>query len=231
MIYITLCIIPLEATSNEREGGAVSKILVNHKAEDAHHGGPTIVELDGTLLELPCVGLLVPAKVEGAIAEVAGELPRSSSVGGILHDEELEEANEGDHLEEALLGDGIGTEEGGDTVGVGVKGMAGVVDIAGKVDASAGGDLAEEGQLGDPAVLQLNVTELVKSLLIGARKKKERVVEACGDLDTHLGREVGGKGRRRLPDLSRRKCRGGRDKKRSDGKLVHDSLEYCDCLV
>ena len=45
----------LEATSNERKGGAVSEILVNHKDEDAHHGGSAIVELDGTLLELPCL--------------------------------------------------------------------------------------------------------------------------------------------------------------------------------
>ena len=139
--------IPLEATSNEREGGAVSKILVNHKAEDAHHGGPTIVELDGTLLELPCVGLLVPAKVEGAIAEVAGELPRSSSVGGILHDEELEEANEGDDLEETGLGDGAGAKYGGNAVGEGVEGVTAEVDVARKVDAVAGDDLAEEGLL------------------------------------------------------------------------------------
>ena len=120
---------------------------MNHEAEDAHHGGSAIVELDGTLLELPCVRLLVPAKVEGAVAEVAGELPRSGAVGGVLHDEELEEANEGDHLEQALLGDGIGAEEGGDSVGVGVKGMGGVIDVAGQVDAVAGDDLAKEGLL------------------------------------------------------------------------------------
>ena len=52
-----------------------------------------------------------------------------------------------DHLEQALLGDGIGAEEGGDSVGVGVKGMGGVIDVAGQVDASAGGDLAKEGLL------------------------------------------------------------------------------------
>ena len=109
--------------------------------------------------------------------------------------------------------------------------MGGVIDVAGQVDASAGGDLAEEGQLGDPAVLQFDVPELVESLLIGVRKKKERIVETGWDLGANLIREVGREGRRGLPDLSRRKCRGGRDKKRRDGKLVHDAVKYCDCLV
>ena len=127
------------------EGDA--ELLVNHEGEDAHHGGTALVELDGALVELGLLVEGVPAEVDSTVAEVADEVTGLGAVGGVLHDEGLEEANEGDHLEQALLGDGIGAEEGGDSVGVGVKGMGGVIDVAGQVDASAGGDLAKEGLL------------------------------------------------------------------------------------
>ena len=120
---LILYIIPLdlEATSNEREGGAVSEILVNHEAEDAHHGGSAIVELDGTLLELPCVRLLVPAKVEGAVAEVSLKLwlevvvrAGRGTVGG-LHEEEGEA-----HLSNNLTRKGIQCgKTGGDVLSAG----------------------------------------------------------------------------------------------------------------
>ena len=54
--------------------------VVNDEAEDAHLGGPALVELDGALLGLPLVGLLVPAKVE-AVAPVAAELGGAGAVG------------------------------------------------------------------------------------------------------------------------------------------------------
>jgi len=123
------------------------ELLVDHEAEDAHHGGTAVVELDGALAELGLLIKGVPAEVKGTVAEVTGEFTGLGTVGGVLHDEELEEANEGDDLEETGLGDGVGAKDGGDAVGEGVEGVTGVVDVARKVDAVAGDDLAEEGLL------------------------------------------------------------------------------------
>ena len=165
------------------------ELLVDHEAKDAHHGGTAVVELDGALGELGLLIEGVPAEVEGSVAEVTGEVTGLGTVGGVLHDEELEEANEGDDLEETGLGDGVGAEEGGDAVGEGVEGVSGRVDAARKVDAVAGDDLAEEGKLTDAAVLDLDVTEAVEALLVGILKKAEGVEEAKGGLDSELGLE------------------------------------------
>ena len=117
---------------------------MDHEAKDAHHGGTAVVELDGTLGKLGLLIEGIPAEVEGAVAEIAGEL---GLAGDILHDKELEDANEGDDLEKALLGDGVGAVDGGKTVGEGIEGVSGLVDAARKVDAVAGDDLAKEGLL------------------------------------------------------------------------------------
>ena len=156
---------------------------MDHEAKDAHHGGTAVVELDGTLGKLGLLIEGIPAEVEGAVAEIAGEL---GLAGDVLHDEELEDANEGDNLEEALLGDGVGAVDGGKTVGEGIEGITGGVDAARKVDAVAGDDLAEEGKLTDTAVLDLNVTEAVEALLVGILKEAEGVKETKGGLDTEL---------------------------------------------
>ena len=159
---------------------------MDHEAKDAHHGGTAVVELDGTLGKLGLLIEGIPAEVEGAVAEIAGEL---GLAGDVLHDEELKDANEGDDLEKAGLGDGAGSVDGRKTVGEGIEGVSGLVDAARKVDAVAGDDLAEEGKLTDAAVLDLDVTEAVEALLVGILKKAEGVEEAKGGLDSELGLE------------------------------------------
>ena len=47
---------------------------MDHEAKDAHHGGTAVVELDGTLGKLGLLIEGIPAEVEGAVAEIAGEL-------------------------------------------------------------------------------------------------------------------------------------------------------------
>lgn len=104
----------------------------------------------------------------------------------ILHDEKLKKANEKDDLSEAGLGDGVRAGDGGKTIGEGVEGVTGEVDVAGKVDASAGDDLAEEGKLGDTAVLELDVTKALEAGLVGIVEEAEGIVEAEGLLGTEL---------------------------------------------
>ena len=53
-------------------------LLVHHEAKDAHHGGTAVVELNGTLAELGVLREGIPAEVEGAVAEISGELSLAS---------------------------------------------------------------------------------------------------------------------------------------------------------
>mmetsp|Transcript_16822 Transcript_16822/g.33590 ORF Transcript_16822/g.33590 Transcript_16822/m.33590 type:complete len:115 (-) Transcript_16822:87-431(-) len=100
--------------TNNWEGA--SKLVVDGKAKDSHHGGTAIVELNGTLLVLLLVVEGVPAKIdtEGHVAEVTGEFTGASNV---THDEKLEPADEEDDLEEARAGDGIGAVKGIEAIG------------------------------------------------------------------------------------------------------------------
>ena len=124
------------------KGDGASELLVDHEAEDAHHGGTAVVELDGALGKLGLLIEGIPAVVEGTVAEITGELSLASDV---LHDTELEEANEEEDLDETSLGDGVGAEDGGETVGEGIEGVSSLVDGSVEVDAGTGDDLAEEG--------------------------------------------------------------------------------------
>jgi len=115
--------------------GLAVELLVDHHAEDAHHSGAAVVELNAPLERLRLRVEVVPSVVEGAIPEVSGELAGSVNV---LQDEELKESDEADDLGDAGGGDGVeGAEAGGD----GGEGGAGLVDGSGQVDAGAGGEL------------------------------------------------------------------------------------------
>ena len=127
------------------KGDGSSELFVDHEAKDAHLGGTAVVELDGTLGKLGLLGEGIPAEVEGAVAEVTGELGGS---GDVLHDGELEEADEEDDLDGGASGDGVGAVDGGPAVGEGVKGITGVVEVSGKVDSGTGDDVAEESLVG-----------------------------------------------------------------------------------
>ena len=132
------------------KGDGASELLVDHEAEDAHLGGTAVVELDGALLELGLLIEGIPAEVEGTVAEIAGELGGS---GDVLHDGELEEADEEDDLDGGTSGDGVGAGDGGPAVGEGVEGITGVVEVSGKVDSGTGDDVAEEGLIVERVVV------------------------------------------------------------------------------
>ena len=94
---------------------------MNHEAKDAHLRGSAIIQLNGALLLLPLVALAVPAKVEGAVAEVSLKLwlevvvrAGRGTVGG-LHEEEGEA-----HLSNNLTRKGIQSgKTGGDVLSAG----------------------------------------------------------------------------------------------------------------
>ena len=171
--------------TNNREVGC--ELLVDHKSKDTHHGGTAVVQLNGTLGKLGLLIEGVPAEVDGTVTEVTNEFVSGSL--NVLHDAKLKGTNEGKDLGKASLGDGIGAEEGGNTVGEGVKGMTGVVDVSRKVNSVTGHDLAKEGKLADTAVLDLDVTEAVEALLVGIIEQTKGIEEAKRGLGSKLALE------------------------------------------
>ena len=162
--------------SNDGKIGIISKrldLLVDHKSKDSEHGSTAVVQLNSTLLKLGLFIKVIPAEVNVSVTEVTNVLISSS--GNITHEGNLQPANEGDDLALSLEGDGIRSDQGGNTVGEGVEGVSSVVNVSGQVDSGTGDDLAEEGKLTDTAVLHLNVTEAVEALLVGILKKAEGI--------------------------------------------------------
>ena len=206
--------------ANDGKIGVISKrddLLVNHKSEDSHHSGTAVVKLDGTLLKLGLLIKVIPSEVNVSVTEVTNVLVSGS--GNITHEGALKNSNEGDDLNKSGGGDGVGAEEGSNTVGEGVEGVTGVVDGSGKVDSGAGHDLSKEGKLGNTSVLDLNITETVESLLGAvARKHTEGIEESKRRLGTKLileGTERGGD----LAGLGRGESGGAGDKGGNDGRL------------
>ncbi len=195
---------------------------MDHKSEDSHHGGTSVVQLNSTLGKLGLLIEGVPSKVEGTVTEVTWEITGFSTVGRVLHDGKLEQANEGNNLSESGAGDGIGSGDGSPSVGKTVEGVTSVVNVTRKVDAIAGDDLSQESKLSDTSVLDLNVSKAVEALLVGTIEQAEGVEESKGGLGTELvleGREGGGG----LANLSGGEG-SGRAGKSSEGNNLHHIL-------
>jgi hypothetical protein len=190
-----------------------SELLVNHKTKDTHHGGTSIVQLNGTLGELGLFIKGVPAEVKGAVTEVTNVLIASSL--NVLHDSKLKEANEGEDLEGSSYRNLEGASPALSDV---TEGGSGVVNVSRKTDSSTGGDLSKEGKLGDAAVLELDVTETVEALLVGIIEQSQRIEEAKRRLSTKLVLE-GVEGGGGLAGLGGGESGGRADKGSDDGRL------------
>mmetsp|Transcript_12001 Transcript_12001/g.15642 ORF Transcript_12001/g.15642 Transcript_12001/m.15642 type:complete len:224 (+) Transcript_12001:106-777(+) len=211
----------LDKVSNDGEVRVVAKgnnLLMDHESKDTHHGGTAVVELNGTLGELGLLIKVIPSEVNVSVTEVTNVLVSSSR--NITHEGALQPSDEGKDLDKSSSGDGVRSEEGGNTVGEGVEGVSGVVDGSRKVESSAGDNLSKEGKLSDTAVLDLDVSEAVESLLVSLIEESEGVEEANRGLDTELTLESvkssGG-----LAGLDRGEGSGGGGKGGEDGKLHH----------
>jgi len=163
---------------------------VDHKSKDAHHGGTAVVKLDATLDKLLLLGESVPAEVNVAVPEVTNELSGLGAIGLVLHDKELKKTNEQKDLSSSGSGDGVGSSDGSETVRERVELVSSSVDGSRKVESSTGGDLSEEGKLGNTSVLDLDVSETVEPLLVGIVKESKRIVEAKRRLGSELALEL-----------------------------------------
>ena len=188
-----------------------------HKSKNSHHSRTSVVQLNSTLLKLGLLVELVPGALEGSVTKISGELVSESR--HILHDGDFEQADEREDLNEALGGDGIGAEDGGKTVGVGVECVAVVINISAEMSTGACDDVTQESKLSNTAVLDLNVTKTVEALLVGTIEQAEGVEEAKGSLGTELVLE-GGKRGGGLAGLGGGEGSGGAGKS-SEGDNLH----------
>ena len=156
-----------------------SELFVDHKGKDTHLGGTALVELDGTLLELGLLVEGVPAEVKGVVTEVTDEF----SSGDVLHDSELKESNEGNNLANSGTLDG---GKGGETVGDIGEGKSLVVNVSGKTDSGLLDEVSSDGEHTDASVLDLDVTETVKLLLVTISDQTERIEESERGLGAEL---------------------------------------------
>merc|ERR1719253_1848836 len=149
----------------------------------------------------------------------------------VLHDTKLKGANESNDLSKSSRGDGIRSEESGSTVGEGVEGVTSVVDVSGKVDSVTGHDLAQESKLRDTAVLDLDVTETVETLLVGIIEHTKGIEESERSLGSELALEcVEGSGG--LAGLGRGEGGGGSHKGGEGSEFHHDWIKgsrFCCC--
>ena len=187
---------------------------MDHESKNTHHSGTTLVELNGTLLELLLLAEGGPAEIDGTIAKVTHKF----SSGDVLHHEKLKETNEGNNLSKASSRNGVGSVDGGPAVGEGVEGVSSIVNVSGKVDSGTSDDVTKESKLGDTSVLDLDVTETVESLLVSIVKKAKRIKESERRLNTELilERSEGGGG---LAGLGRCKGSSRGDSSGEDNRL------------
>jgi hypothetical protein len=185
---------------------------VNHKSKDSHHGGTSVVQLDGTLGKLGLLIEGIPTEVKSSVTEITNELALS---GDILHDGKLEEANEGQDLKSS----GNGNLEGAGPSLSNVRELGSIVrDVSRKTDTRAGGDLSKEGQLADTSVLQLDVTKTVETLLVGIIEESKRIEESERRLGTEFVLE-GSEGSGGLAGLGRSEGGSAGDERGNDGRL------------
>jgi hypothetical protein len=173
--------------SDEGKIRVVSELLdlfVDHKTNNSELGGTAVVQLDRALGKLGLFIEFVPSVVDPSVTEVTNEFV--AGTGDVLHEGDLEETNEADHLANSVEGDGVGSLDGGQTVGEGAERMTGVVNVTREVDSGTGEDVSEEGQLSNTSVLDLDVTETVETFLIGAVEETKGIPASKRSLDTKL---------------------------------------------
>ena len=184
--------------------GVVVELLVHHEAEDAHLGGTAVVELDGELL---VEGLLVPARCcdLGLL-----DLILAGSVST------LDEGNGEEGAEDGLDGEVSEGLEASANLGEVVAGGEGL----GEAVASGGHEVAEDGKLGDAAVLGLHKAEAVEALLVSVGKETKGIPEAEGGLGTDLALEAHLEGRAGASHAGGGEGRGGGEEGGEEGGAV-----------
>ena len=163
----------------------------------------------------------VPAKVKGVVTEVTNKL----SSGNVLHDTDLEAANEEDQLQKSS---GRKARDGSESVGNVGERVSGKVNVSREADSGLLDEVSNDGKHGDAPVLDLGVTKTLKGLGVSVGDNSERIVESERSLGTKLvlkGLEGGGGGGL----LGGGESGGGGEEGGEDGELHLDSV-FLVCL-
>jgi len=174
--------------SNDGQICVVTKgnnLLVDHKSKDTEHSSTSVVQLNGTLGKLGLFIKVIPSEVNVSVTEVTNVFIAGSL--NVAHEAALQPSDEADDLSLSLEGDGVVTDKGGNTVGEGVEGVSGVVNVSWKVDSGTGDDVTKEGKLSNTSVLDLDVTKTVETFLGDiSGKHTEGIEESKWGLGTKL---------------------------------------------
>ena len=191
---------------------------MDHEGKDAHHGGAALVQFLGTEVDFLLLGQV--SEESDREASSRAEVTREGSL-VLPPDGELEEANKEEDLGDSFDGDLLqSSEAGGDILKTKVLSLG---KVSRKAETDGGGEVAEEGKLGDTTVLELNITKAVEPLLVSALQEHEGIIEAKGLLDSKFGFE-GVKSRGGLACLGRGKGSGRAEESESGENLHHDYL-------
>jgi hypothetical protein len=169
---------------------------------------------------------VIPSEVNVSVTEVTNELVSSSW--NRLHESTFQHGNEGNDLDKTGSGDAVRSEKGGNTVGVRVEGVSGVVDGSRKVDSGTGGDLAQKGQLCNTSVLDFDISKTIEAGFIFTTQLSKGIEETKRWLGSKLILE-GLQGGRGGGLLGRGESSGRSDKRGNDcglhGCFVLTSLQ------
>mmetsp|Transcript_2671 Transcript_2671/g.3891 ORF Transcript_2671/g.3891 Transcript_2671/m.3891 type:complete len:217 (-) Transcript_2671:41-691(-) len=208
-----------ESTNDIENVRITSNLLVDHKSKDTHLGSTSVIQFNGTLLQLFFVTVTVPSKVKCSITEVTGEF---SGTIDILHDEDFKESNECQNLQKTASGN---IRESGKTRFDTGKAGTGVINVSGKTNTTGGRDVSGDGKHGNTSVLQFDITKTIETRLILIQDKVKRIPESQRLLSTNLffkGRQLGCD---RLGGSSRSKGSGRAGKKGKNGSSLHGDAD------
>ena len=171
----------------------------------------SLVELNSPLGHLGLLIESLPAVVDEIISEVTNEL----SSGDVLHDKDLEEADESEQLKEGTRRERRDSVEARGNVG---ELGAGEVNVSGQTNAGLGDEVSNNGKHGNTSVLDLDIPEAVEVALVTVGDKSEGIEESERSLGAELvleGLEGGGGGGL----LGGSESGGGGDEGGKDGEL------------
>jgi hypothetical protein len=153
---------------------AVTNHFVNDKAPDSHHGGTSVVQLNGALLQLGGSIKVVPSKVEGSVTVVTNKFSLGISPVGITIDD-FGNGEESKHLQKDILSV-LGLQKSR-------EGLESIRNAFGsrESDSSGGGQVSGNSQHGNTSVLDLVLSKQVELFLasIGNQTKRIEKTKLC----------------------------------------------------
>mmetsp|Transcript_35128 Transcript_35128/g.73166 ORF Transcript_35128/g.73166 Transcript_35128/m.73166 type:complete len:205 (+) Transcript_35128:216-830(+) len=203
----------------EEERFDIAKFFMDHKSQDSHHGGTSLVQFDGTLLDLGFFIKGIPSKVNVSVTEITNKFTLASD---ILHDEQFQKTNESKDLRQT---NGRNVGKSGNTVSHIGEFVTGQINVTGQVLASGIGQVAHHGQHTDTSVLQFDKAQTIKLFLVAIGDQTQRIKESHGSNGTNvIFKGTQGSGRGTL--LGSRGKGGGRSEERGKNGRFHDDKVY-----